>query len=125
MRLFAISCTGGTGLNPEGALIASTNGGATWSYPAGPNATGAYAIASSADGLTLGALAGPTNNASVVLSYNGGVEWHSTRYKLPQNDWSTITLSADGSTIGVAGGGCGTRLPPKARRSARRSCRVR
>lgn len=85
------------GANTAGFICTSTNTGATWTTNNVP-AVAWNAIASSADGSRLVAVAGGGNELGpIYISTNAGAVWQPT--SAPSNYWRYVASSADGGKI--------------------------
>ena len=94
--------------HPLGGIFTSTNAGLDWTPTSAP-IDGWTALASSADGLKLGATIGqtsfPTGPGPIFVSTNGGGTWQVSGSLTSY--WYSVASSADGATL-VASGSAGT-----------------
>lgn len=78
-------------------IYISTNAGLTWTETTAPNNYLWQAVASSADGTTLAAASVGIGTCVIYVSTNSGGDWKSA--SVPQKNWTSVALSADGSKI--------------------------
>jgi hypothetical protein len=90
-------------------IYISTNSGATWTQTSAP-ATNWIALASSADGSRLAAVAGgrrslqnPVVTGPIYTSTNSGATWKSNN--VPVHNWTSVASSADGCILVAADAG--------------------
>jgi hypothetical protein len=94
----------GNGLT--GPIFASTNSGASWLQATAPGAGGSV-LASSADGTTVVALAGPW----IYISTNWAATW-APAGSPAGGAWQALAVSGDGSTMVALGNGVAAVLRP-------------